>query len=247
MATDRMLVWSGISQLDGVTPIIVLATYVPRLNSRGGKGSSNEKTGEMIQTYILEADTAPLDVIREGRDRSICGTCPHRSKQSGGSGACYVNVGQGPRSTWAAHQRNGSVPFDVERFRGRRVRFGSYGDPAAVPFEVWESIAEVAEAVTGYTHQWRTADTRFARYCMASADSIEEGVQARRMGYRNFIVRPIGSEKPKGAIVCPASVEAGKKTVCASCLMCGGTSSSQQRDITIMAHGAAKKSFTPLV
>lgn len=245
MATERMIIWSGISQLDGVTPIVVLATGVP--TGGNAKRSANRKTGDMIQTWILRADVAPHEALKTGKDEAICGTCPHRGKASGGSGACYVNVGQGPRSLWVAHQRNGSVPFDVSRFAGQKVRFGAYGDPAAVPFEVWESIANVAEAVTGYTHQWRTADPRFARYCMASADTIDEGVQARRMGYRNFIVRPVGSEKPKGAVVCPASEEAGKKTVCASCLQCGGTASGRKADITIMAHGAAKKNFTPSV
>lgn len=245
MATDRMIVWSGISQLDGVTPIVVLATGVPRPGSRGK--SANAKTGDMIQTWILRDDVAPHAALKNGQDEAICGTCPHRGKASGGSGACYVNVGQGPRATWVSHQNKGSVSFDVERFRGQRVRLGSYGDPAAVPFEVWESIANVAEGVTGYTHQWRTCDRRFAQYCMASADSVEDRREARLMGYRAFWVRPMGSDKPKGAIVCPASAEAGKKTVCASCLMCGGESSSQKKDITIMAHGATAKAFTPSV
>lgn len=243
MATERMLVWSGVSQLDGVTPIVVLATGVPK-----GKGvsSQNSKTGDMIQTWILRADVAPHVALKTGLDQAICGTCPHRGKASGGSGACYVNVGQGPRSLWVAHQDKGSIPFDVERFRGHKVRFGAYGDPAAVPLSVWDSIADVAAGVTGYTHQWRTADVGFARHCMASADSAEEGREARRMGYRNFIVRPAGSVKPKGAVVCPASEEAGKRTVCADCLQCGGTGNGRKQDITIMAHGATKRAFVPL-
>jgi hypothetical protein len=147
---------------------------------------------------------------------------------------------------WVAHQDKGSIPFDVERFRGRKVRFGAYGDPAAVPLAVWDSIASVAAGVTGYTHQWRTADVGFARHCMASADSAEEGREARRMGYRNFIVRPAGSVKPKGAVVCPASEEAGKRTVCADCLQCGGTGNGRKQDVTIMAHGATKRAFVPL-
>ena len=243
MATDRMLVWSGISRIDNATPIIVLATYVPRIGTKSA-GSKNAKTGEMIQTYILNADSSPIESITTGNDQSICGTCPQRGKASGGSGACYVNVGQGPTSTWKAHNRNGSVPFDVERFRGKKVRFGAYGDPAAVPFEVWKSIADVAESVTGYTHQWRTADPRFSQICMASADSVSEALEAKHThGYRNFIVRPAGSAKPSGAIVCPASAEAGKKITCSDCLMCGGTSSNQTRDITIIAHGTSARMF----
>lgn len=249
MATERMLVWQGTSQLDGVTPILVLATDVPVPPKRGGRAvpkSANVKTGGMIQITIVRADMEPTVALTSGADEAICGTCPHRGKASGGTGACYVNVGHGPLSSYRSHMRRGSAPFDVERFRGHRVRFGTYGDPAAVPFEVWESIAEVADGVTGYTHQWRTADPRFARYCMASVDSMEEGPIARRMGYRNFIVRPAGSPKPRGAVTCPASAEAGKRTVCADCMQCGGTSNGRRSDITIVAHGSSARMFRPL-
>lgn len=244
MATDRMIIWEGTSQLDGVTPIIVLATGVPRLGARKSK-SANVKTGDMIQTFILVADEKPTDVLKNGGDEAICGTCPHRGKASGGSGACYVNVGQGPRSTWEAHQRNGSVAFDAERFRGHKVRLGAYGDPAAVPFEVWQAIAEVAEGVTGYTHQWKTCDPRFAQYCMASADTVDERREARMKGYRAFRVRTADQARLKGEVLCPASAEAGKKTVCATCMACGGTDSGRKQDITIIAHGPAARSFTP--
>jgi hypothetical protein len=243
MAVDRMLVWSGPSQLDG-TPIVVLATGVPKAGSTGK--SANSKTGNMIQVAVLIDGINPVEAIKVGADVAICGTCPHRSKASGGSGACYVNVGQGPRSSHVSHTAKGSVPFDVERFRGQRVRFGSYGDPAAVPVEIWQQIAAVADGVTSYTHAWRTADRRFAEFSMASTDTIRERKQARQMGYRSFVVLAEGSDKPAGAIVCPASAEAGKKTVCASCMMCGGNSARQTRDITIAAHGSTKRAFRPL-
>lgn len=249
----RMLVWRGTSVLDGVTPLVVLATYDTR---DGDNSSANAKTGGMVQTWILRDDIAPLDALRAGADGAICGVCPHKSVAAGGSGACYVNVGQAPRSIWHAYAvtRNRELgtrlgdtrPFDLEEFRGRKIRFGAYGDPAAVPFEVWESLASVASAVTGYTHQWRETDERFARFCMASADSVAEGVIARRKGYRSFIVRAPGSVKPRGAVTCPASAEAGKRTVCADCLQCGGTSNGRRADITIQAHGSTAGKFAPL-
>jgi hypothetical protein len=248
MTTDRMLVWSGVSQLDGRTPVIVLATGLPHAGSKAH--SANAKTGDMVQVHILLADTNPTHALKQGQDSAICGTCPHKSVAAGGSGACYTHAnirrGFAQTSTWKAHDSKGSLPFDVERFRGLKVRFGAYGDPAAVPVSVWESIASVAAAVTGYTHQWRTCDPAFARWCMASADTAEEGREARKLGYRNFIVRPVGSAKPKGAVVCPASEEAGKRTVCADCLQCGGTDSGRRADITIMAHGSSARKFLPL-
>jgi hypothetical protein len=245
-----MVVWRGVSALDGTTPIVVLATY----GTRDGKSSQNTKTGSMVQVFILRDDIDPIAALREGKDAAICGMCPHRSPASGGSGACYVNVGQAPLSVWRAYKRDGiranrkadSVPFDVEAFRGRVVRFGAYGDPAAAPFHVWEAIAEVASGVTGYTHQWRAIGPQWSRFFMASADSAEEGRQARKLGYRSFIVRKADEVKPRGAVVCPASAEAGRRTVCADCLQCGGTSNGRRADISIVAHGSTARRFGSL-
>lgn len=234
----RMLVWRGPSELTG-EPIVVLATY----DTTGRAHTANVKTGNMIQTWILRDDIAPGDALREGKDIAICGTCPHRSPASGGSGACYVEVHRAPRSVWQAYKAGNYRPYDVEAFRGQKVRFGAYGDPAAVPFEVWEHIADVAAATTGYTHQWKTADPRFAEVTMASADSLEEYRHARAKGYRAFVVRPFGAAKPKGLVQCPASAEAGKKITCADCLQCGGTTSGRSASITIAAHGAGAKKF----
>jgi hypothetical protein len=239
MSKDRMVIWRGASKLDGVTPIVVLATY----DTRATGNSNNSKTGDMIQTWILRDDIEPHTALSEGRDEAICGTCQHRSPASGGSGACYVTVFRAPLSVWRAYKRGDARDFDLDVFRGNRVRFGAYGDPAAAPFEVWQAIADVAHGVTGYTHAWRDCDVRFSRYCMASADSLAEYRAARRGGYRTFLVRPMGSPKPPGLVPCPASDEAGKRTTCAVCLQCGGTSSGRRADITIAAHGATAKRF----
>jgi hypothetical protein len=234
-----MVVWQGLSQLDGVTPIVVIATGLD-------SSSANEKTGGMVQTFILRADIEPHTAIADGADEAICGVCPHRGKASGGTGACYVRVYQAPLSTWRAWQRGNAESFDLGRFAGKRVRIGSYGDPAAVPVTVWQDIVAVAEATTGYTHQWRTCDPAFAEFCMASTDSVAERRQARLKGYRTFHVRALGTAKSKGEIVCPASAEAGKRTTCASCLQCGGTGNGRTADITILAHGASKRAFAAL-
>lgn len=255
---NRMVIWEGPSVIDG-TPIIVLATGVPTLaQSARGARSGNAKTGAMVQTYILRADVNPVAALRLGTDISICGVCPHKSRAAGGTGACYVNVGQGPNSAWKAHQHTGSTPFDIERLRGLKIRFGSYGDPAAVPAHVWEQLASVASGVTGYTHQWNSArlasadlntdaaDITLAQWCMASADTPDEGRMARKLGYRSFIVRSADTARPAGAVVCPASAEAGKRTVCATCMACGGTSNGRRHDVTIIAHGSTASSFRPL-
>jgi hypothetical protein len=236
---ERMVIWRGVSQIDGVSPVVVLAPY----GTAGNGSSHNRKTGDMIQTWILREDIAPNTAVREGKDTAICGACPHRSTASGGSGACYVIPFQAPLAVWRAYKRGGGCEFDLSVFAGHKVRFGAYGDPAAAPFEIWEAIAQIAAAVIGYTHAWRYCDPRFSRYCMASADSVEDRRAARLAGYRSFWVRPAGTPKPLGVVPCPASAEAGKRTTCSQCLQCGGTSNGRRADITIQAHGANGKRF----
>lgn len=241
----RMVVWSGPSELTG-EPIVVLATGVPATPG-GRERSSNAKTGDAIQVFILRSDVSPLEAKRQGLDVAICGVCPHKSKAAGGSNACYVNVGQGPERTWQSHRAHGSTPFDIERLRGRKVRFGAYGDPAAVPFHVWSDIAAVTDhMVLGYTHQWRSAPVEFATLCMASADSVEDRRDARALGYRTFRVRTRDQARLPGETVCPASAEAGKRTVCATCMSCGGTGNGRRNDVVIIAHGSTARSFRPL-
>jgi hypothetical protein len=237
MATERMIVWEGPSQITG-RPIIALATGVPTKGSRSKSG--NTKTGDMIQIAIMSAEVNPTEGLKTGQDENVCGKCPFSSKPNGGDGSCYTHKnlrrGFAQTATWKTHAQKGSVAFDVTRFAGQRVRFGSYGDPAAVPVEVWQAIVSVAEGVTSYTHQWRTCPPEFAEFSMASTDNLRERKQARLRGFRSFMPREAGSPKPLGMITCPASKEMGMRTTCEQCMMCGGTSASQVRDITIERH-----------
>lgn len=230
---ERMIVWQGPSELTG-EEIIVLATKA------ASPAKANMKTGDMIQISILRADVNPTESIKQGLDKATCGPCPFRSIASGGDGGCYTHknlrIGRAQTGSWNAHDAKGSRPFDVEAFRDQKVRFGSYGDPAAVPFEVWESILEVAKASTGYTHQWRTADPRFARMARASADSPEDRRQARMKGYNTFRVMNTAEGRLPGEILCPASKEAGNRTNCETCLLCGGTDNGRTKDVAIFAH-----------
>ena len=65
-----LVLWEGPSRLDGA-PIVVIATGMRR-------GSSNEKTGPMVQTWIMRQDEAPHVAQRTGSDASVCGDCPLR-------------------------------------------------------------------------------------------------------------------------------------------------------------------------
>jgi hypothetical protein len=129
--------------------------------------------------------------------------------------------------------------------KGRMVRLGTYGDPAMVPVEVWQSLVSRATGYTGYTHQWTTRP-ELRGLVMASCDNIAEFDAARAAGWRAFIVRTPSTPVPTGAITCPASEEAGKRTQCAECRLCDGAkgSSDRRKSITIIAHGASKRAFT---
>lgn len=234
--TQTMLVWSGVSALDNVTPLVVLASFE----------SSNVKTGNMVQLAIVVDGVKPTDAIATGADSAICGKCIHKGdKPNGVKRTCYVPM-RAVNSTYGAYTRGNTRPLDLDAFKGRRVRIGTYGDPAAVPFEVWAEIEAVSDGVTGYTHQWKTCDPRFATLCMASADNMDEYLQARRKGYRSFVVRELGDAKPKGLVQCPATEGKDNTVTCLSCMQCGGTGNGRTNSISIEVHGSGKGSFKAL-
>lgn len=203
------------------------------------KKTANRKTGDMIQTYILRRDIHPMLARRLGEDKSICGDCKHKENST-----CYVNLAHGPISIYKAFHDGSYRDFqesDMELLKDRFFRIGSYGDPAAVPFEVWDRICQVAKGHTGYTHQWKKCDQRLKQYCMASVDSIKgynkELFQAQLMGWRTFRVREnLDNEILENEFVCPASKEGGEKTDCQHCGACGGTSQNRKKSPVIMLH-----------
>lgn len=240
MAANGVILYEGPSKLDG-QPIVVIATGLKT-------GSTNAKTGAMVQTYILRSDIPPIDAVKTGADASICGSCTHRGDGTGKGRSCYVTLMHGPRGVWAAYKR-GSYPkagfgFDVVDFsRDRMLRLGTYGDPAAVPVHIWQLATKFAAGWTGYTHQWRSLDPAvWAPLVMASVDSEEEMHEAHALGYRTFRVTPIGVGPLKGVeVVCPASHEAGQKVECIDCKACMGTSAKARVSIQIMAHGVGRR------
>jgi hypothetical protein len=236
------IAWRGASQIDG-SQIVLLVV-------RGSKKGANEKTGAMVQTYILRTDVSPLEALKNGADFSICGNCKHGPKnvqRPDGLGSCYVQVQNAPTGIYKAYTRNRYPVLTElearEQLNGFVVRLGAYGDPSAVPFEVWESLLHGAKAWTGYTHQWKEAHaSKHRRYCMASCDTAEEYSEARAQGWRCFYVVPKGfTAKVEKAFLCPASEEGGKKLNCIDCLACDGTHSGRVGSVFIPVHGVAFK------
>jgi hypothetical protein len=233
MATPKgAVIYRGPSLIDGA-PIVVIIT--------GLKGSKNEKTGSMVQTYILRDDLDPVQAIRSGADSSVCGDCAHRGEGFKGR-TCYVNIGQGALSVWRAYHRGAYPlldPSDAAKLvRGRMVRLGTYGDPAAAPAKVWRDLVKHAEGWTGYTHQWRRRIAQgLKRLCMASADSPEEAVLAHSKGWRTFRVSDPKAPNVGRETVCPASYEMGKRLQCIDCKACDGANG-RRGSIRIAPHGA---------
>ena len=231
--SNGLILYRGPSALDGA-PVVVIAVG---LASKSG----NSKTGDMLQTYIMREDIAPTQAIKTGADASICGDCKHRGDGTGKGRTCYVNVGQGPLVVWKTFTRGG-YPHAADASAiaaagaGRVVRLGSYGDPAAVPANVWQALVSNATAHTGYTHQWR-ASQALRGLCMASADTVDEATDAQRLGWRTFRVAfPTHIARTAREAVCPASAEAGRKLVCAQCRACSGAQG-QRGSVVIQAHG----------
>jgi hypothetical protein len=240
---NNFVFYRGPSMIDG-QPIVAIATI---------QRSSNVKTGAMVQTWILRADANPIDAARRGLDVSICGNCPHRVQHDAegnrlpATRSCYVRLDTAPLNVFNTWQRGryddltATLCTAAARVAGKLVRLGSYGDPAAVPFAVWDALLSQAIGHTGYTHQWR-AFPEFTRWVMASCDSSDDRVAAKMLGFRTFRVAPAANwNKEAGEVLCPASAEAGKKTTCSACRACGGLNAKARADIMIPAHGGGKK------
>ena len=139
------------------------------------------------------------------------------------------------------------TPFNdshLELFKGRKIRIGSYGDPAAVPTSVWAKVCSVTDGHAGYTHQWNTrfVEPELKEYCMASADNTKEYEKAKKLGWRSFRVRMSDTEPLlENEFVCPASNEAGNKTSCEKCKACMGLEAKTSKDPCIIVHGLEHK------
>lgn len=213
--------WQGPSELDG-SPIGLFITV----------SSDNKKTGPMLQTWIIRTDMSPSEALRTENDAAVCGDCVHRQ------GSCYVLPFRGPGGVYRQYTAGNCEPTPQNLVLGTQLRVGSYGDPAAVPFEVWEPLVKQADFALGYTHQWRDCDHRFAQFCMASVESPNEALTAHLYGWRTFRVIDKGETPMLGESLCPASKEAGKKLQCHQCRACDGTASARRGHIAIPVHGA---------
>jgi hypothetical protein len=237
------IIYRGKSLIDG-KPIVVLATM-------GNPKKTNTKTGAMLQTYILvDNGKLPVENNRTGADYSICGECeykgtPNLEKDSGTADEriCYVVIAQGATAACKSFLA-GNYPDAMTHNKrsqlgaGRMVRLGSYGDPAAVPSHVWDSLLWQAKGHTAYTHQSGidSADVR-RDMMMISADNIQSAKIAWSTGARTFrVIKDYSEMDTKNEIACPADT---RGLQCQACGLCRGNSVGG-KSIAIAAHGNGK-------
>lgn len=237
----RGILYRGPSMIDG-QPIVAIAT----------SNTNNPKTGELVQIWILLADMHPQEALVSGADKAICGYCPHRPQittkilQSGPNKglerftlnrSCYVNI-MGPTSVWNAYNRGKYQEITSADFAGARVRWGAYGDPAAIPAELFHAINAYAAEGVGYTHQWQTKQgKKFRGALMASVDTPAQEIAAQAAGWATFRVGMVDGSDQGETRDCPA-VTSNKEITCSDCMACDG---SNQTAIYVPAHGQTAK------
>ena len=240
------ILYEGPSLIDG-KPIVAIVTGLK-------DASKNDKTGGMLQTWIIRTDVGPKEAAHNGEDFSICGNCPHRMRwyqEAFGFVArrsCYVNL-RTPIQVYKCFKRGGYLYADDKvkaTIQDSRFRLGSYGDPVAVPYEVWEEyLPKNALHRTGYTHQWDKPwfdDERFKNILMASVDSRLEQIKAQSKGWRTFYVKPENSLEKITGFQCPSDPNLDTHLSCFKCGAChGAPNGARKASPWITSHGPTKK------
>lgn len=230
--TNGYIIYEGASKLDPTQNIVAILTLK----------TSNKKIGQMAQLWILHKDLKPTEASATGLDAAVCGDCPLRHHSGG---ACYVTLFQAPLAVFKAYKKGNYKHIDVSEYKsllnGLKIRFGAYGDPAAIPALYLASLKTVAANNTSYSHQWRTAP-ELKTLSMASVDNINEAKEASAQGWRYFRVATEQSEILKNEVICP-SVTHG--TTCEACGLCNGKRGAKdtRKNIVVPVHGAKVKRF----
>lgn len=199
--------------------------------------SSNAKTGDIPQIWI----GTTRDESRASCDAVECKLRPWDPNRKPSDMACYAHAGS-PLWAFVSAAKGPYAKQTLEEVVAQRspqaqaIRVGALGDPAVLSWGWWYKLGRLAKKlglrVLSYSHGWRQRPD-LAGHTMASCDSFEEAVEARRAGFqpavaiRGVSVTAKGLKLPDGtpAIICPAMyAKAMNKApvTCNQCLKCDG-------------------------
>ena len=228
--------------------------HVIRLGNTSNKKIMANSKEKMVQTYHFSRDQfneaigeeTSLKRFFEDYSQANCMDCPlrkygncytHKFTQARGFLSMLRSIAKEFSSFDLIPELNDEMRRDViEASRDRFVRFGTYGEPSLLPFDLIELMVNASKSHTGYTHQWRREDMKeLSRFFMASANNSAETLNAVRMGWRVFETVKNTSDA-SGSINCPASKESGFKSSCDKCGLCSGTEGKGKVSIHIIEH-----------
>ena len=193
----------------------------------GTSSSRNPKTGPMKQIWILPRQKHPLDAIKEGYDSTVCGDCELRRVNFN---VCYVTP-MALGAIYKTYTQGKYKPVDVLQWSQGPVRFGAYGDPAAIPKKTLQQSLLHAQRI-GYTRQWRHRGDLKGLF-MASVFSPNEADEAQKLGFKTFRIMQPHENATENEMMCPAD----GIIQCASCMICNGP----LQNVAIHIHGSKSK------
>ncbi|MGB3758519.1 MAG: hypothetical protein WBA07_19425 [Rivularia sp. (in: cyanobacteria)] len=216
MLKNSYVVWEGASLIDGSPIVLILTGFVNH--------TSNRKTGYLLQSWIIKQNILPTEAAKKGFDKAICGDCPMKLSRLG---SCYVNLAV-TNNIYRKYETRAYPYFsknEIEVLKRYRypIRIGSYGDPTAVPFDVWKPIILASGSHTGYTHNWLFCDNSWKQYLMASVQSLGEARIAQNRGWRTFRIIAPDAPLTQNEILCRNTEDDRNK--CDNCFLCDGKSS----------------------
>lgn len=207
---------------------------------------------KIVQTYhfskaqfdIAQGKTSMEEFF--SHDADVCMDCPFAVSNGAKLGECYTHKpvqysGFLSMLRSIARMTNwDDIPeldSEIERSilklcTGMYIRFGTYGEPSLMPYELASSMVAVASTWTGYTHQWSKHPQYSSLFMASTHDELGEQ-KARTEGWRSFVASARGI---KGLVQCPASKEAGYKTTCSKCGLCSGTEGKGNKSVVILEH-----------
>jgi hypothetical protein len=219
--------------------------------------SKNRKTGNMMQSFILNKNLDPMFANKNGLDLQ-CGSCKLAGEINDDPNAktakdrvCYVSIYQSVLAVFKSFKKGNYPKIDpVElakrinddpSFDDRGQRHGSYGDTGTVPFHVLDSFQNKLDekkkrTLTGYTNQYTEKNASIHDFLMISANSLEQADQAWQNKKRTFRVLRENEQITKNEILCPFP-----KVQCNECGLCDGRKNA--KSIAIEVHGAGKKNL----